>query len=102
MGIYTEHWEQYKRRNVRDTLWALVLIVLGFPAIAFLGYLLSPLDNVRMAVLGGAIVLFLGVFTSRMLRASKVSCPRCQTRYSRGRSLVDCPKCSLRMLQEDP
>ena len=33
--------------------------------------------------------------------ASKVVCPRCATRYSRGKFLVNCPKCDLRMLQED-
>jgi len=28
--------------------------------------------------------------------------PLCHTRYSRGKYLVNCPHCGLRMLQDDP
>lgn len=102
MGLYTEHWENYRKRTLRGTLYALLMLALGVPAVAALGYLLQPLDNVRTALLVGVILFWLSVLVTVALRHSRVVCPRCETRYSRGKYLVNCPKCGLRMLQESP
>lgn len=102
MGIYTDHWERYKQQSVRGTLRALLLFGIGLPCIAGLGYLLEPISNVGMAILATVIVLWLIAFTVVLLNASRVICPRCNAKYSRGRYLASCPKCGLRMLQEEP
>lgn len=102
MGLYTEHWIRYRKHTLRSTLHALLLFGLGVPAIAATGYLLSPLDDMRTAVLLTVIVAWLAAVTVLAVRGSRVDCPRCGTRYSRGRFIVNCPTCGLRMLQEDP
>jgi cobalamin biosynthesis protein CobD/CbiB len=100
MGQYTEHWTKYKRESHRRTLHLLgVLLVL--PVIATLGYALSQFTDWATPVVGGLLIVWLLAFISLALRSSKVLCPRCSTSYSRGKYLSNCPKCGLRMLQED-
>lgn len=102
MGLYTEYWESYRKRTIRGTLYALAVLGFGVPAIAAFGYLLAPLDNSRTALLLTVIVVWLAGLVTLVLRHSRVVCPRCQTRYSRGKFAVNCPQCGLRMLQEEP
>lgn len=102
MGTYTEHWARHKRLANRCTLQALALVGLGLPSVAALGYLLSPLTNVTTSVLLLAIAAWLAALTVLVVRGSRVECPRCQARYSRGKYLVNCPQCGLRMFQEKP
>lgn len=102
MGLYTEHWAQCKQHANTSTLQALLMLALGLPAIAGAGYLLSPLTAAGTTVLVAIIVTWLVALTALVLRGSKVDCPRCSARYSRGKFLVNCPKCGLRMFQEDP
>lgn len=102
MGLYTKHWEAYRKRTLRGTLHALLVFALGILAIAALGYFLEPLDTARTVLLVVAIGFWLVVLVTLALRQSRVVCPRCSAQYSRGTTLVNCPKCDLRMLQEDP
>jgi hypothetical protein len=102
MGLYTDYWAQHKRHANKSTLQALATLGLGLPAVAGLGYLLSPLTDLGTALLLAAVMTWVIALTSLVLRGSKVVCPRCFTRYSRGKFLVNCPKCGLRMFQEDP
>lgn len=102
MGLYTEYWENYRKRTLRGTLYALALLGLGIPAIAAFGHFLAPLDNFRTALLLTAILLWLAGLVTLVLRHSRVVCPRCDTPYSRGKFVVNCPKCGLRMHQENP
>jgi hypothetical protein len=73
----------------------------GLPSVGLAGMLLGPLDNVDTAILGGLLLAWLIALVKVVLHFSKVSCPRCGTRYSRGKYLSNCPSCGLRMLQED-
>lgn len=102
MGAYTEHWDRYKKRNIKGTLYALLLFAVGLPAVALVGMWLEPFDTSDTAVFVGLLVLWLSALTILLVRFSKVVCPRCQTNYSRGKFLANCPQCGLRMLQEDP
>ena len=102
MGQYTEHWSKVKRQSLSSTLHALLVLAVGLPAIAGLGYLLSPLDDLRTAFFLLVIVCWLVLFTTVILRGTRVLCPRCDTKYSRGKYLVNCPKCGLRMYQDAP
>ena len=102
MGLYTDHWARYRQQSNRRTLQALLVVGVGLPATAACGYLLSPLTNVRTAVLVAIATAWLVTFTLLVLRGSRVDCPRCLTRYARGKLLFNCPRCGLRMLQEDP
>jgi hypothetical protein len=102
MGIYTEHWARHKKNELHGTLYAALVLAVGLPAVAFAGYLLEPLTGLRMAVLLVLITLWLVAFTAVLLRYRRVKCPQCDATYSRGRSVVNCPKCGLRMFQEQP
>lgn len=102
MGLYTEHWNRYRQHNARATLRVLAVLVGGLGGIALLGFLLGPLTDVRMAILGGALVVWLVGFIGMAVRANGVVCPRCSTKYARGKYLTACPQCGLKMLQEDP
>lgn len=102
MGAYTEHWERHKKRSVRGVLYALLVIAVGVPSAAVVGMLLEPLDSIDTCVLIALLVGSLIAFTIILIRFSKVLCPRCQTEYSRGKFVTNCPKCGLRMLQENP
>ena len=101
MGQYTEHWAEYKRESNRRT-FQLLGVLLFVPAIGLLGYSISGITDWAIHVVITLLVVWLVAFTRLALRASKVPCPRCSTIYSRGKYLVNCPKCGLRMLQEDP
>ncbi|ROZ75381.1 hypothetical protein EEB15_15610 [Ramlibacter sp. WS9] len=101
MGQYTEHWAEYQRASNRRTLQLLGAMLL-VPAIGLLGYALSGITEWAVHVAVALLVVWLVLFTRLAMRASKVQCPRCSATYSRGRSVVNCPKCGLRMFQEDP
>ncbi|MBK6488500.1 MAG: hypothetical protein IPF98_16975 [Gemmatimonadetes bacterium] len=101
MGQYTEHWAEYRRGSNRRTLQLLAFVLL-LPLIALLGYGVSTVIDGGVQLTAALLLVWLIEFTRRALGASKVPCPRCSTVYMRGRSLVDCPKCGLRMLQDDP
>ena len=100
MGQYTEHWAKYKRESNRRTL-QLAGYLLFLPAIALLGYVISEITNWTVPVVITLLVVWLVVFTRLALRSSKVQCPRCSSTYSRGKYLVPCPKCGLRMFEEE-
>lgn len=102
MGLYTQHWERYRKQTLRGALCALAIVGVGVPAIALAGFLLRPLNHLRTALLVSLAAVWLVLLVSIVVRSSRVVCPRCSTRYSRGRFLVTCPKCGLRMLQENP
>ncbi|GAB1343431.1 hypothetical protein MASR1M101_25580 [Gemmatimonas sp.] len=102
MGTYTEHWDRHKRLAVRCTLQALALVGLGLPLVAAVGYLLSPLSELTMFLFALVMVAWLVGFIVLVVRGSRVDCPRCQAAYSRGKYLVNCPRCGLRMFQEEP
>lgn len=102
MGQYTNHWELHKRQSLRGTLQALAAVAIGVPALAAAGYGLSPLNDRRTVLLLILVAAWLVALTRIVVRASKVTCPRCGTGYSRGKFLVNCPSCGLRMFQEDP
>lgn len=103
MGLYTEHWNRYKRDSVRGVVQLLLLIALGLPATALVAVGVQALTGSYPIWLHlPLLVAWLIAFTMLAVRHSRVICPRCATRYSRGRSLCNCPRCGLRMLQEDP
>jgi cobalamin biosynthesis protein CobD/CbiB len=101
MGQYTEHWARYTRESTRHTLRLLGTLLL-LPVIGLIGYALWPVTRWAFPVVGSLLLLWLVMFTTLALRSTKVPCPRCATIYSRGKYLCNCPKCGLRMLQEDP
>ena len=103
MGIYTEHWNQHKKRNIRGLLYVLLMLVVALPATALISLGVEKLTGEYPAYLHIALlVIWLVGLTMLALRSSRVICPRCGTQYSHGKGLADCPKCGLRMLQEDP
>lgn len=102
MGLYTEHWERHRKQTLRGTLHALVVVGVGIPTIALVGFLLQPLSHLRTALLVSVAAVWLVLLAGIVVRSSRVDCPRCATRYSRGRFLSNCPTCGLRMLQENP
>ena len=102
MGRYTDHWQGYARESRRRLVQFALLFGLGLPAtglIAWLSYRLSGEYQVVPHLTGLAV--WLVAFTWLALRGSAVTCPRCAQKYQRGRWLSNCPKCNLRMLQED-
>lgn len=103
MGSYTEHWNQYKRQSVRGVVYLLLLFAVGLPltAIAALGVQkLTGTYPFHFHI--SLLIVWLVSFTVLAVRYSRVVCPRCNAKYSRGRWLCDCPRCGLRMLQDDP
>ena len=101
MGQYTEHWAEYQRASNRRTLQLLGALLL-VPVIALLGYAISGLTQWAVHMVVALLLVWLVLFTRLALRSEKVPCPRCSATYSRGRSVVNCPKCGLRMFQENP
>lgn len=99
MGEYTEHWEKYKRDSNKRTLRFLGFLLL-LPLVALLGYGLSSLGTWSFYVTLALLLLWLLGFVRLALISAKVPCPQCGATYSRGKYLVNCPKCGLRMLQE--
>ena len=100
MGQYTEHWAEYQRASNRRTLQ--LLGVLLVPVIGLLGFALSGVTEWAVHVVVALLLVWLVLFIRLALRSEKVPCPRCSATYSRGRSVVNCPKCGLRMFQENP
>jgi len=101
MGRYSDHWARYRKDHTRGTLQVLALVGIGLPAIALCGYALAQLTVHATPLQLALIVAWLAAFARLLIRASKVVCPRCGTRYTRGKHLSDCPTCSLRMMQDD-
>ena len=103
MGMYTEHWNSYKRNSVRGVIYLLLLIAVGLPFTALValgGKRLTGSYPIHLHI--GLLALWIIAFTVLAIRYSRVSCPRCGTTYSRGKWLCNCPKCGLRMLQDEP
>ena len=103
MGIYTAHWNLYRARSRKALLHWLLLFAVGLPltgAVALGGMALTGRYPFHLHV--ASLLAWLVVFTVLAVRSARVDCPRCNTRYSRGRGLCNCPKCGLRLLQEDP
>ena len=100
MGQYTDHWAAYQRAANRRTLQLLGFVLL-LPLIALLGYGLSTVTDIAIHITGALLIAWIIVFTRLAVRASRVPCPRCSNVYSRGKHLVNCPQCGLRMFQED-
>lgn len=101
MGKYTQHWAEYSRLSNRRTLQLLRFLLL-LPLIGAIGYGLSTLGDWSIYVTLALLFVWLVIFTRLVLRSTKVICPQCSTAYSRGKYLVNCPNCGLRMFQEDP
>lgn len=101
MGQYTAHWAEYKRSANQRTL-ALLAFLLLLPLIALLGYAMSAITDWSVHITVVLLIVWLAMFTRLAIRASKVPCPRCSAVYSRGKYLVNCPQCGLRMFQDEP
>jgi len=102
MGIYTEHWNKYKRNSVRGVVYLLLLVAAGLPFTALVALGVEKLIGSYPFYLHiCSLLLWLIAFTALAVRYSRVVCPRCDTTYSRGRWLCNCPKCGLRMLQDE-
>jgi len=102
MGLYSDHWTTYKLNSTRGLLHALLLIGVVLPCLALVAYGLSQITEYAVPLQIALLLAWLVVLTRLLLRQSKVPCPRCGEIYSRGKYLSNCPKCGLRMLQEDP
>lgn len=100
-GRYAQHWHDYRAASSRRTL-RLLGVVLLLPLLALGGYALARVTEWAMPILMVLLAGWLACFTCLALAASRVTCPRCATVYTRGKFLCDCPACGLRMLQEDP
>ena len=103
MGTYTEHWMKHKRRSIRGLLWVLLLFVVGLPFTALVAIGMERITGSYPAYLHLILLLFwLIVFTILVIRFSRVVCPRCNEHYSHGKWVLSCPKCGLRIGQEEP
>ena len=103
MGIYSRHWQAYKRESLRGLLYLALLLVVGLPATALVALGVGRITGINPVYLQlGLLIVWLVVFTLVALRYSRVTCPRCNTVYSRGKGLCNCPQCALRMLQDEP
>lgn len=101
MGPYTDHWQQYQRESNRRTV-RLLLMLPGLPLIALAGWGLSLVTDWAVPVQVALAVAWLVQFTRMAMAASKVPCPRCGTRYARGKTLRNCPDCGLPMFDPGP
>lgn len=103
MGTYTNYWNQYKRQSVRGVTHLLLLFAVGLPLTALVALGVQKLTGDYPFLLHiSLLVVWLISFTVLAVRYSRVVCPRCSARYSRGKWLCDCPKCGLGMLQDEP
>jgi len=103
MGTYSRHWEKYKKQSLKWLVYLGLLIVVGLPSTALIAFAVGRVTGDFPAYLQlGMLAVWLVVLVFTALRASRVICPRCDNVYSRGKYLSNCPKCGLRMLQEDP
>ena len=103
MGTYTDHWNRYKRESVRGVIRLMLLLGVGLPLTALVALGVQRLTGEYPFHLHiSLLIAWLVAFTALAVRYSRVVCPRCDEKYSRGRWLCDCPKCGLRMLQDEP
>lgn len=103
MGTYTEHWQAHMRKTRKDTLVALLIVVIGLPATAGIAWLVGrATGEYPVLVHVGLLVAWLVVLTVHLLRSSKVACPRCSTVYAQSKFQLQCPSCGLKILQEEP
>jgi hypothetical protein len=103
MGTYTDHWKAHMRKTRKDTLVALLILVIGLPATAGIAWLVGRATGGYPAVLHmGLLVVWLVVLTRHLLRSSKFVCPRCSTVYAQSKFQLQCPACGLKILQEEP
>jgi hypothetical protein len=103
MGTYTEHWKEHKRKGVRGVIYTLLWLIVGLPVTALISLGVERLTGSYPGYLHfGLLLVWLVVFTNMVLRFSRVICPRCGTRYSQGKWVYGCPKCSLRIHQDEP
>jgi hypothetical protein len=103
MGIYSENWEKYKKESLRWLLRLALLIVLGLPATALVTIVVDRVTgNYPVYLQLTLLAIWLAALIVAAIRASRVICPRCNTVYSRGKWLSNCPQCGLRMLQDGP
>lgn len=87
MGSYSAHWAAYAKASRKGLVHLGLLLVLGLPGTALLAYGVSRVTGEYPVVLHiGLLALWLVAFTWLTIL------------YSR----VDCPRCGLRMLQEEP
>ena len=103
MGTYTAHWAEYKKHSLRGLCYLGLLVVLGLPATGLVAYGVNQLTGEYPFYLHfGLLVAWLFAFTWVAIHYSRVTCPRCRTKYARGKWLSNCPRCGLRMLQDEP
>jgi MFS-type transporter involved in bile tolerance (Atg22 family) len=103
MGIYTAQWAEQRKTAKKNIVKFLILFVVALP-IAVLASYLAERFSLQPAIvfLLAPLLAWLIAFTVLVVKSSRMICPRCSTRYSRGKYLSNCPKCDLRMFQEDP
>jgi len=103
MGIYSEHWEKYKKQSLNWLVRLGLLVVIGLPALVLAALAVGRVTGNSPAYFQlGLLAVWLIAFTWTALLSSRVVCPRCNTQYSRGKGLSNCPHCGLRMLQDEP
>jgi len=103
MGTYTAHWAEYKKDGLRGLCYLGLLVIIGLPATALVAYGVSQVTGEYPFYLHlGLLAVWLFAFVRLAIRYSRVTCPRCATKYSRGKGLCNCPRCGLRMLQDEP
>jgi uncharacterized membrane protein len=103
MGVYSAQWEEQRKQARKNILKFLLLFVVALPIAVLTSYLSEKLSfEPAIFFLLAPLVAWLAAFTVLAIRSSRVVCPRCNARYSRGKYLSNCPKCGLRMFQENP
>ena len=103
MGAYTAHWDAFRKNSLKGLCYLGLLLVLGLPGTALVAYGVNQLTGEYPFYLHlGLLSVWLVAFTWLAIRYSRVICPRCRTQYSRGKWLSNCPRCGLRMLQDEP
>jgi len=103
MGTYTAHWTEYKKNSLRGLCYLGLLIAVGLPATALVAYGVGQWTGEYPFYLHlGLLVTWLVALIWLAVHYSRMTCPRCRTNYSRGKGLCNCPRCGLRMLQDEP
>lgn len=103
MGRYTAHWQEHRRRSIRGLVYVLLWFVLALPAVAAISFGVERVTGEFPAgLLIGLLLAWLVGFTVMVLRFGKVTCPKCNARFTQGRGVTRCLACGLGIGQEEP
>ncbi len=103
MGTYTEYWNTYQRESKKNALLAVLFLIVGLPATAVIAWLVGLVTGeYPVLVQVGLIVVWLVVFTVHVLRSTRITCPRCSTKYGQSKWQRQCPSCALAILEDGP